>query len=128
MKKIAASILCALTIGSYSFAPAQAADGDTLKKVGMFPVTIVAFTAGVVFGTPIAVVRKSFGNTKETIDKVAGSDGHPVKKLAASIIALPVGVFTGTAEGLWLGPANSLAYDGDNPFGKERFSLGDLDK
>lgn len=128
MKKSMVSLLAALAIAATVQAPARA-DGDALMQVAKVPIAVTAFTFGTVFGTPIAVSRKSFQNTVDTTNQVFGDDANPVVKGGGGLLlGLPVGLFTGTLEGMYLGVKNAaMGASGDAPFGSETFSLGDLD-
>lgn len=100
------------------------AEENPVKQVFMFPVKIAAFGAGVVVGTPIAIVRTSAKNTKKST-KDLGGEGNAVKTGLAAIVGLPLGVFTGTLEGSYYGISNATMHT-DKPFCKEAFSLGEL--
>lgn len=127
MKKSLFSLVLGLAIVVSAQAPARA-DADTLIQAAKIPVALTAFSLGTVFGTPIAALRKSFGNTCETTDQVVGEDANPIARGAGALVGLPVGLFTGTLEGLYLGPKNAMTGSGgDQPFSTETFSLGDLD-
>ncbi len=128
MKKSLVSLTCALAVSLAAQIPASADAGDAMETAVKVPVAVTAFTAGTIIGTPIAVLRKFFGNTVETTNQVAGEDSNPVFKMGGALVGLPVGLFTGTLEGLYLGPKNAVVGSGgDQPFGADTFSLGDLD-
>ena len=126
MKKSTVSLLAALAIATAVQSPARADAGEALAKAAKVP---IAFSFGTVFGTPIAVSRKSFQNTAETTNNIFGDDANPVIKGGGGLLlGLPIGLFTGTLEGMYLGVKNAaLGASGDTPFGSETFSLGDLD-
>ena len=129
MKKSTVSLLAALAIATAVQSPARADAGEALAKAAKVPIAITAFSFGTVFGTPIAVSRKSFQNTAETTNNIFGDDANPVIKGGGGLLlGLPIGLFTGTLEGMYLGVKNAaLGASGDTPFGSETFSLGDLD-
>lgn len=128
MKKSMVSLVSALAIMATVHGPARADAGEAMEMVVKVPVALTAFTLGTIIGTPIAVLRKTFSNTVETTNQVAGEDGNPIAKAGGALIGLPVGIFTGSLEGLYLGPKNAVVGSGgDQPFSSETFSLGDLD-
>lgn len=124
MRRVMLSTIAAVLLTTVLPAPSYA-DG-MLSEVTKFPMTMTSFVAGTVLGTPIAVGRKVMNNTKETCDNMAGDKGMAMKA-ACGVVALPVGLFTGSLEGMYLGPKNALYNSGESPFSKDCFSLGDLD-
>ncbi|MCA9803907.1 MAG: hypothetical protein KC777_18180 [Cyanobacteria bacterium HKST-UBA02] len=126
MRRVLLSIASVAVLAAAAPAPAHADSGDFLSSAVKFPVALLSFTAGTVIGTPIAVLRKTASNTKETAEQVSG-DGGAVKTAAGYLVGLPVGIFKGTIEGLWLGPKNAAMNASESPFSKDGFSLGDLD-
>ena len=127
MRKFATSLLSALML-TMTIQPAFSADaGEIGKQALKLPLTMASFAVGTVVGTPIAVVRKVAGDTMDTHQQIAGDKGAAMCAVGC-LFCLPVGLFTGSLEGLWLGPKNALYHSGETPFGKECFSLGDLDE
>jgi len=86
----------------------------------------VAFASGWVIGTPIAVVRKTAQNTVDATKEASGNSDKKWKLAAASLVGLPVGIFTGSLEGTYWGFANSYKNSDEKPFGKDSFSLGEM--
>ena len=126
MRKVVVSTLAAILLSGAIQLPSHAIEmGDIGQKAIKFPMQMTSFVVGTIFGTPIAVGRKVMSNTKETCDNLGGDSTW--KKAAAGVVALPVGLFKGGLEGLYLGPKNALYESGEKPFSKECFSLGDLD-
>lgn len=123
MKKLVAATLSVLALTIAGVTPVFA-DENPVKQAFMFPVKIAAFGAGVVVGTPIAIVRTSAKNTKQSTKDIGG-EGNAVKTGLAAIVGLPLGVFTGTLEGSYYGISNATMHT-DKPFCKEAFSLGEL--
>ncbi|HEY9867571.1 MAG TPA: hypothetical protein V6D08_00065 [Candidatus Obscuribacterales bacterium] len=115
---LALTLLCA--------SAARADGGEAARKAAMVPVRLAAFATGVVFGTPIAIVRKIAENTADATKSAAGGSDNKLKLAAGSLVGLPVGIFTGSLEGAWLGWSNSWEHSSEKPFGKESFSLGEL--
>lgn len=116
--------------------PAMAADEEPLEMVtqGSLMVTRVgAMGAGLVVGTPIAVVRQSVKSyidyTGMAADKVGeplgGKDNGPVCA-AVSLVTLPAGLVAGTFKGIFYGAKNGVVGGFNTPFHPDTFSVGDL--
>ncbi len=126
MRKVVLSTLAAFLVSSAVQLPSQAADvSEVGQQIVKFPLAMGSFAAGAIFGTPIAVGRKVASNTKETCDQIGGDSCW--KKAAGGCVALPVGLFKGSIEGMYLGPKNALVNSGEKPFSKDCFSLAELD-
>ena len=116
-------------------APAQAAD-EPLEMVtqGSLMVTrLGGMGAGLVIGTPVAVVRESVKSyidfTNGAADKVGvmgGKDNGPVC-LVCSLVTLPAGLVVGSLKGLYYGGKNGVVTGFNQPFHPDSFSLGELD-
>jgi hypothetical protein len=120
MKKIAvlASALAMVATG----APALA-EGSTLTNIALAPVKVVGLATGAVVGTPIAVTRYVAKESVASTKKIAGDSGNPALLAAAGLIGVPIGVFVGGVEGVYYGSANAYS----KPFGKDSFSLGEIE-
>jgi hypothetical protein len=119
-----AALICGTALSAMSAAPAFAAEApDVAKALVLTPLRLVAFSAGAVIGTPIAVLRKSYANTHETF---SSKSDNKVMAAGTALAALPVGIFTGTLEGVFLGTKNSWMNSTEHPFGKDSFSLGEM--
>lgn len=106
--------------------PAHAADiGSAAKFAAKMPVEFASFCTGAVFGTPIAVARKTAQNSVKATKDASGNSDNKGKLAAASLIGLPVGIFTGSIEGVYWGLANSWT-NSSKPFSKDAFSLGEM--
>ncbi|MBI1271087.1 hypothetical protein GC174_11710 [bacterium] len=128
MKKSLVSLMCAAAVAVSLQSPARADAGEAMETAVKVPVALTAFTLGTIIGTPVAVLRKSFTNSMETTNQVAGEDSNPVFKMGGALIGVPIGIFTGSLEGLYLGPKNAVVGSGgDQPFSADTFSLGELD-
>lgn len=128
MARGAKSLIGCLAVSLFCGAPTYAAEaGECAKKVAMAPVRLAAFGSGVVVGTPIAVARKSWTNYVDATNAAAGGSDKMLPLAAGALVGMPVGIFTGTVEGLWLGWANSWKNSSEKPFGKDSFSLGELE-
>jgi len=124
MSKRYSLLLCALAVSATTIAPVWAVEApDVAKALVMTPVRLVAFGVGAVVGTPIAILRKSYSNTMATAQ---GKSDNKFMQAGAYLVCLPVGIFTGTLEGAYLGTKNSWMNSSEHPFGKDSFSLGEM--
>ncbi len=127
MSRVLPAIFCGLVLSLCSLLPVAAADSSEIcKSALMVPIKAVAFVSGVVFGTPIAVVRKTAENTMNAADRITGKSDNMFCKACAGLLMLPVGIFTGSIEGVYWGTANSWINSSEKPFCKESFSLGEM--
>jgi hypothetical protein len=130
VKKTAISILALVTLASVSSLPASAENdfGGMAKSTAMFPVRTAALGAGLVVGTPVAILRRVSNRCTEYTgnfaDKIGGKDNLP-PVLFASILGVPFGLVSGTAEGVYFGGKNAISNCVEHPFSKDSFSLGD---
>ncbi len=116
--------LLAACITLAGFLPARA--DDSAKGVAMIPVRLVAFAAGAVVGTPIAVVRKTAENTKKMSGEMSGDSDNALLRGSCALVTLPFAVFKGGLEGIYYGTANSWANSSEKPFSAESMSLGEM--
>ena len=116
---------------------AMAADEEPLEQVtqaSLMPTRLGGIGAGVLVGTPVAVVRQSVKNsidfTGAAADKVGepigGRDNGPVC-LVCSLVTVPVGIVAGTFQGVYYGVKNGVVGGFQTPFHPDSFSLGELD-
>jgi len=130
--KIMILALAALATG-ISIAPAFAASDnlDTANQVAMVPVRLSGVAAGVVLGTPVAVVRESVKSyldlTGAGAEQIHGKDCGPAC-LLVSVVTLPAGIVVGTVKGGYYGLKNGFMKGFSTPFNSESFSLGKLDE
>lgn len=125
------SALFAFALTTGSLLPACADEPSAmLKNTAMLPVRTLGLGAGLVLGTPVAVVRqtaeRSIGFTGTFADKIGGKDSLP-PVLFASVLGVPFGVLCGSSEGLYFGGKNAIVHGTQHPFSKESFSLGELE-
>lgn len=123
MSRNLAPILAAC-IALAGLVPAKA--DDSVKGVMMIPVKLVAFTAGAVVGTPIAIVRKVAENTSTMSGDASGKSDNVAVRTVAGVAMLPFAIFKGGLEGGYLGTANSWKNSSEKPFSADSFSLGDM--
>lgn len=117
--------LFAVCISLLGISPALA--DDSAKGVAMIPVRLVAFAAGAVVGTPVAVVRYSCKNTTDMSGQLAGDESkNPLLRGACVVGTLPFALFKGGLEGMYYGTANSWSNSSEHPFSGDSFSLGEI--
>lgn len=77
---------------------------------------------GALFGTPIAIVRKTAEETVSATKDLVGESENPFLIGAAGILGVPAGICSGVLQGPFVATKNGW----DNkPFSKESFSLGE---
>lgn len=91
------------------------------------PRRLAAFAAGVVIGTPIAIARKCVQQTVNATHDIVGDSTNPLFVLPAGALSLPYAVLGGTLEGVYTGAINAWVNSDDDPFGKDSFSLGEME-
>lgn len=127
MTKTALAVLSSLAVGALGCAPVHAVEGmEVGQDVMKTTARLTIFTAGAVLGIPIAVVRKTAQNTVDTSKEMAGKSENKAAKAGLGLVGVPVGVFTGGLEGVWLGTTNSWTSSKDKPFSKDLVSLGEM--
>ncbi len=90
---------------------------------------LASFTTGVVFGTPIAIVRRTGIEIVQGEHDLIGDTDSWYKKAALvfpGMISVPYGAISGGASGCLYAVKNAWSGSADEPFGKESFSLGDI--
>jgi hypothetical protein len=131
MKRMIGALL-SLTLGVAAVLPACAADRETpLESTVLLPVRVAALGAGIVVGTPVAIVR----NAMDTFPKARGiiadqfnagtADSVAADSILFDLAAMPPSLTTGVVLGLYQGTDNALKNCMDSPFSPESFSLGD---
>ncbi|MBX9689109.1 MAG: hypothetical protein K2X27_20540 [Candidatus Obscuribacterales bacterium] len=106
-------------------------DGDKKKSASKTDLAtrLASFTTGVVFGTPIAIVRRTGMEIAQGERDLIGEADTWYKKVAMvfpGFIAVPYGAVSGGVGGCVYSVKNAWTGSGDAPFGKESFSLGDI--
>ena len=100
-----------------------------LNHIGAFirqaPLRAPGFSAGVLVGTPIAILRQCSGNVLNATRGQWESNKNPILLVPALCLGVPGGVLSGFLDGVWVGPANAWV-NADKPFSKESFSLGEM--
>lgn len=134
--KLGAALAIVATLGSFSM-PAMAEE-EPLEMVtqGSLMVTRVGgIGAGLVIGTPVAVVRETYKTyvsyTQSAADKVGekfgGKDNGPVCAMV-SLVTLPASMVVGGAKGVYYGTKNGVTGGFQQPFHPDSFSLGTLEE
>jgi hypothetical protein len=101
------------------------ANTDVPKTVCKVSASVSSIAAGTVVGTPIAIVRKT-GSEYIGCVKEFKKDSNTYKFWGAAYSA-PVAVVSGLIKGTVYGAKNAVHYSFNKPFGKEAFSLGNLE-
>ena len=134
MKKFGALLALVATLAVS--APVRAADEplDMVTQGSLMFTRVGGIGAGLVVGTPIAVVRESVksyidltqGAADSVGEKMGGKDSGPVC-LVVSLVTLPAGLLVGGAKGLYYGTRNGVVSGFNTPFHPDSFSLGELE-
>ena len=116
MNRFALALLSSTALAALS-SPCLAEEETTAKKVLMTPVRAAGVFVGMAVGTPIAIGRCA---RKRFNDYVA--DAHDEDGSAGLVLAVPMGLGEGFAQGLFYGPRNAIVHYNE-PFSKESLSL-----
>ncbi len=138
MKISKLGLTLAVLAGLSGFSPAFADGDEPLDKVvnGSLIVTRVGgLGAGLVVGTPVAVVRESLktyvsftqGAADKVGEKIGGKDNGPLCAVV-SLVTIPASLVVGGAKGLYYGGKNGFVHGFNEPFHPDSFSLGKLDE
>lgn len=100
-----------------SFQPCFAADDSAVKSVAMLPVKAASVFVGITVGTPIAIARMTKKRFHEHVEDGKDMDGD-----AGLVLAIPMSLGEGIAQGLFYGPRNAIV-NADRPFSKDSMSL-----
>jgi hypothetical protein len=126
------AIALSLVMAAGSLLPALADDGsDPVKDAGVFVARISGAGAGVVVGTPIAVVRetaKTYTTMTSSVAEDLGDKNSVTACLLASVVTGPSALVIGGAKGLIAGGRNGVVHGFNEPFTCDSFSLGCLDE
>ncbi len=114
-----------LTLGlllSLSCNAASAKDGECC-----FVSRMASFTAGVVVGTPVAIVKRTYQQTRDGSTDLIGDSKNPILVATTSVFALPFALMGGPIQGVEYGVRNSWIGSKEEPFGKTAFSIDDAE-
>lgn len=124
MNKVFIASLNLIALSALVLKPAFA-DSDIKKTVCRLPLSAASIAVGTVAGTPIAVIRKTGGQYVGCV-KEFKKDSNTYKFWGA-VYSAPVAVISGSIKGTISGAKNAVHYSVAKPFGKEAFSLGNLE-
>lgn len=132
MKRITQALFAASLLVGAACTPSMAADDDKFmamaKGTAWFPVRVASVAAGCVFGTPVAMTRRTAVRIRtineQSADKIGGHEHFP-PNLFAAFFSVPAGTLIGVAEGAYYGPKNAISQCMEHPFSKDTFTMGD---
>lgn len=87
------------------------------------PVRMASFTTGFILGTPVSIVRAFGRQTKAGSKDLIGESKNPVLLATTYLFSLPFAFAGAPFEGVGMSAINSWNGSGEEPFGKEAFSL-----
>lgn len=133
MNKKVMSLAMSLVACAAAAAPAFASD-DAMDKVtqgALLPTRVGGVAAGIVLGTPVAIVRESYQSYKDLTnagaEQIHGKECGPAC-LLVSVFTLPAGLVVGTVKGTYYGLKNGIMDGFQTPFHPHSFSIGELEK
>ena len=138
---LALAVLLTTNAGS-----AVAADGDSAKPEskteskteskpakssgggggGNFVARGASIAAGLVFGTPISIVRRTGQEISQGTKDLLGDTDNWFLMVPAGALTVPFGCVSGAASGVVHGAKNAWTGSADEPFSKDAFSLGEM--
>jgi hypothetical protein len=86
---------------------------------------LIGFPAGILVGVPVAIVRRTGIEIKQGVKDLVGDTDNWFIIGPAGVLAVPYGGVSGGIGGVLYGVKNAWVGAGDQPFGKDSFSLGD---
>lgn len=87
------------------------------------PVRMASFTTGFILGTPVSIIRAFGRQTKAGSKDLIGESKNPVLIATTYLFSVPFAFAGAPFEGVGMSAINSWNGSGDEPFGKESFSL-----
>jgi hypothetical protein len=107
--------------------PAKSAKGGATAAL---PARVAGFTAGVIVGTPICIIRRTHLEIKQGEHDLIGDVDTWWKKglfvFPGLLMAVPYGGISGGVGGCMYSVRNAWQNSKDEPFSKDSFSLGDV--
>lgn len=85
-----------------------------------------SLAAGLVFGTPISIVRRTGEEIVQGTRDLCGDTDNWFIMVPAGALTVPFGCVSGAASGVVHGAKNAWTGSADEPFGKDAFSLGEM--
>jgi hypothetical protein len=125
MKKIFTISLSLLALSALAMTPILADSGLPIN-IGNASLSASSMATGALVGTPIAIVRNT-GSQYVGCVKEFKKDSNSYKFWGA-LYSIPVAAVAGPIKGTICGVRNAVRYSVDKPFGKEAFSLGNLEE
>lgn len=110
-------------------AKAPASAPSTSKSTGIdvnLPTRFASFVTGCTFGIPVAIVRRTGIEIAEGTKDLLGDTNNWFLMVPAGVLTVPFGGVSGGFGGVLYGVKNAWVNSGDEPFGKDTFSLGDM--
>ena len=136
MTRALRALLFSLTLSIASVLPIMAEDaapkasdngGGGSAGAVSFGKRLLAFTVCFVVGTPIAIVRKTGDETVSGIKDLIGESRNPLLLVPSGILSSVPAMISGLFQGPVYAAKNSWTHSSDQPFGKDSFSLGEMD-
>lgn len=87
------------------------------------PVRVASFTTGFILGTPVSIVRAFGRQTRAGSRDLIGESKNPVLLATTYLFSVPFAFAGAPFEGVGMSAINSWNGSGEEPFGKESFSL-----
>ncbi|MBZ0187695.1 MAG: hypothetical protein K8F91_15725 [Candidatus Obscuribacterales bacterium] len=133
-RKLGALVALIAVLGTAMPAMAEEEPLEMVTQGSLMFTRVGAMGAGLVIGTPIAVIRESVKTsidfTNSAADKVGektgGKENGPTV-LVCSLVTVPVGIVVGSLKGLYYGTKNGVVTGFNQPFHPDSFSVGELE-
>ena len=87
------------------------------------PVRMASFTTGFILGTPVSIVRAFGRQTKAGSKDLIGESKNPILLATTYLFSVPFAFAGAPFEGVGMSAINSWNGSGDEPFGKQAFSM-----
>lgn len=106
------------TKGEESLPPVKSLHSDV-----KMPVRMASFTTGFILGTPVSIVRAFGRQTKAGSKDLIGESKNPILLATTYLFSVPFAFAGAPFEGVGMSAINSWNGSGDEPFGKQSFSM-----
>lgn len=87
------------------------------------PVRVASFTTGFILGTPVSIVRAFGRQAKAGSKDLIGESKNPILLATTYLFSVPFAFAGAPFEGVGMSAINSWNGSGDEPFGKQSFSM-----
>ena len=84
---------------------------------------MASFTTGFILGTPVSIVRAFGRQTKAGSKDLIGESKNPILLATTYLFSVPFAFAGAPFEGVGMSAINSWNGSGDEPFGKQAFSM-----